>query len=209
MGSRNRIRVAAALAAVLGVLLGPTGALAGEPETPGAAKPCWLLCPQEIAFRFAYGIGSRDSLRFYTLGPRVAYDLPDFVPAIAGNRIRLAIEATGSVIHGDDHPRDGEFAFSPLIFDYRYDSGGVFVPFVDGGEGIVLTTLDDLDIGGAFEFSSQAGGGFYLFYTHEDAVSFDFRIRHISNSGIKSENKGLNTYFFTVGLSHFPDRKAP
>jgi hypothetical protein len=194
----ERVCFRAALALV-GTIVFASSAKAG----PASA----LANPQEVAVRFAYGIGDRESLRFFTLGPRVAYDLPDWIPAIAGNRLRIALEANGSFIHGDHHPRDGEFALSPLIFDYRYDRGIPFVPFIEGGEGIVLTTLDRIHIGGPFEFSSQGGGGFHLFFTYEDAITFSFRIRHISNSGIKSENSGLNTYFFAVGLSHFPDRR--
>jgi hypothetical protein len=166
-----------------------------------------LLSPQEISLRFSYGIGDRESLRFYSLGPRVAYDLlPELIPPIAGNRLRLALELWGAFIHGNGHSRDGEFAFSPLIFDYRYDAGQVLVPFVDGGEGLVLTTLDRVHIGGPFEFSSQAGGGLHLFFTHEDAVTLALRYRHISNAGIKGENSGLNTIFFIVGVSHFDNR---
>jgi hypothetical protein len=189
-------------------LLALTGTLLAGLAHAASDSQCPLLKPQELSVRFAYGIGDRASLRFYTLGPHVAYDLlPQWIPEIAGNRLRIALEVNGSVIHGSSHPHDGEFALTPLLFDYRFDRGIPFVPFVEGGEGIVLTTLDHLHIGGPFEFSSQGGGGFHLFYTHEDALTFSFRIRHISNSGIKAENSGLNTYFFAVGLSHFPDRR--
>jgi hypothetical protein len=199
------------LAAILGTVLAD-GPARAEPSTQGSqgAPASPLLSPQEISFRFAYGSGERDAIDFYTFGPRVAYDFPDFVPAILGNRLRLAIEATGSIIYGRGHDGDGEFAFSPLIFNYRYDTGGFFVPYVEGGEGIVLTTLSNMHIGGPFEFSSQAGGGFHLFFdhlSHENALSFDIRLRHISNLGISNENRGLNTVFFTIGLSHFPGRK--
>src|SRR5258706_14564434 len=89
---------------------------AGQPfgESSAASSQgssCPLLSPQEVSFRFAYGIGDRDSLKFYTFGPRVAYDLlPSLIPAIAGNRIRIDLEATGSIIHGDHQKLDGEFA---------------------------------------------------------------------------------------------------
>jgi len=170
-------------------------------------RPFSFFSPQEASFRFSYGIGDRSSLRFYSFGPRVAYDLPSFIPAIFDNRIRIAIELMGALIHGDHPDLDGEFAFTPLLFDYRFDRGGPFVPFFEGGEGIVLTTLKNEHLGGPFEFSSQAGGGIHLFYTTEDALTLGIRYRHISNSGIKEPNRGLNTFYFTVGLGHFPDRQ--
>jgi len=173
-----------------------------------ADRPFSLFSPQEASFRFSYGIGDRDSLRFYTFGPRVAYDLlPSIIPPIFDNRIRLGVELMGAIIHGDHHDLDGEFAFTPLLFDYRYDKGGTFVPFFEGGEGIVVTTLENEHIGGPFEFSSQFGGGLHLFYTTEQALTVAVRYRHISNSGIKDENRGLNTFYVTVGLGHFPNRQ--
>ncbi|HSD10669.1 MAG TPA: acyloxyacyl hydrolase [Candidatus Binatia bacterium] len=195
------------LAAILATLLAEGPARAESVTQGDAHAACFLLSPQEVSFRFAYGYGDRASLNFFTFGPRAAYDLPGFVPAILGNRIRWVIEATGSIItHGPDHDLDGEFALSPLIFNYRYDTGGFFVPYVEGGEGIVLTTLNHLNIGGPFEFSSQGGGGFDLFFSRENALSFDVRYRHISNLGISNDNSGLGTVFFTIGLSHFPGR---
>jgi hypothetical protein len=199
--------LAVLVGSVLAVASTDVAAAGEEASSAPPARASGLFSPQEVSFRVAYGIGDRDSLNFYTFGPRVAYDLPDFVPAILGNRLRLALEMTGSIIDGNHHHNDGEFAFSPLIFNYRYDTGRAFVPFIEGGEGIVLTTLDDLGIGGPFEFSSQAGGGFHWFFNPKTSLTFDARFRHISNLGIYDENRGLNTVFFTLSLSHFPDRQ--
>ena len=186
-------------------LVAPTFA-ADAPASTGS-QGFSLLEPQEASIRFSYGIGEKDSLKFYSLTPRVAYDLlPSWIPPLAGNRLRLALEIGGSYIHGNHHSSDGEFAFSPLLFDWRYDFGAPIVPFFDAGEGIVLTSLDNLHIGGPFEFSSQFGGGVHLFFAQEDAVTIAVRYRHISNSGIKDENSGLNTFYVIFGLSSFPGR---
>lgn len=190
MTRRFRGRAAAAL------LAASVSAVHAEPPAPFA--------PRESAVRVSYGIADRASLRFYTLGAHAAFDLPEVVPPIAGNRIRIALELLGSVI--EDHQSAAEVALSPLIFDYRYDRGGRVVPFVEGGEGVVLNWLHGLDLGGPFEFSSQAGGGIHLFVNRTDALTIDFRIRHISNAGIRSPNRGLNTYFLTLGWSRFPSR---
>ena len=50
------------------------------------------------------------------------------------------------------------------------------------------------------------GGGIHLFFTHEGAVTLAIRYRHISNAGIKQEDRGLNTLFLIIGLSHFDNR---
>jgi lipid A 3-O-deacylase PagL len=171
----------------------------------GAESPC-SLCPSELAFRFLYGHGDKASLDFYSFGPRLAFDLlPSIIPPIAGNRVRLAVELLGSVIQNSS--TEHELAFSPLIFDYRYDAGGPVVPFFEGGEGLLYTSLSHINIGGHFQFSSQIGGGIHLFFTHQDAVTIGGRYRHISNAGIRSPNSGLNTYFLTLGWSRFPYRQ--
>lgn len=174
-------------------------------ETPDSGEAACALCPKEVSFRFLYGETDKASLHFYTFGPRVAFDLPRIVPPIAGNRLRLVIELLGSTIH--DGGREHEVAFSPLIFDYRYDVGFPVVPFLEGGEGILYTSLSGLRLGGHFQFSSQAGGGIHLFLTPKDALTIGARIRHISNAGIRSENSGLNTYFLVFAWSHFPFRQ--
>ena len=194
-------RVAALAAAIAAPVLLASGSAFAE-----SSKPFSLFAPQEASFRFSYGISDPSEIRSYTFGPRVAYDL-SFIPPIFDNHVRIVLELMGSFIHGSEHDLDGEFAFSPLIFDYRYDRGGVFVPFIEGGEGIVLTTIGGENIGGPFEFSSQGGLGAHFFFTTEDAVTFGVRYRHISNLGISDDNSGLDTFFITVGLSHFPDRR--
>ncbi len=200
----------AIVCAVLGMALAVAAPANADDAAASAAAPTKefsLFSPQEVAVRFSFGPSSSRSLNFYTFGPRVAYDLlPSWIPPMFDNRWRLAIEMTGSIIHGTDHDHDGEFAFTPLLFDWRYDTGSFFVPYFEGGEGIVLTTLNRLRIGGPFEFSSSIGAGAHLFFAHEDAVTLGFRLRHISNARLKKDNVGLNTYFFTIGLSTFPGR---
>jgi hypothetical protein len=205
LASRRHAAATLALALVICGLANAADSTGGD-TTPVAPKEFSLFEPQEASFRFSYGFADH-SLNFYTFGPRVAYDLPDFVPALFDNRFRIAIELMGSIIHGHKHDLDGEFAFTPLLLDYRYDTGSRFVPFFDGGEGIVLTTLDDLRLGGPFEFSSQVGGGLHYFYSAQGAITIAARYRHISNAGIKDENSGLNTVFVTVGIGRFPDRR--
>ena len=197
---------AVALALVLAVYgLASAADSTGGNAAPAARKEFSLFEPQEAALRFSYGFADH-SLNFYTFGPRVAYDLPDFVPALFDNRFRIAIELMGSLIDNHNH-LDGEFAFTPLLLDYRYDTGSPFVPFFDGGEGIVLTTIDDFRLGGPFEFSSQVGGGLHYFYAAQNAITIAARYRHISNAGIKDQNSGLNTVFITVGITRFPGRR--
>jgi hypothetical protein len=163
-----------------------------------------LLGAEEESLLFGYGRSTRASLDFYTFGPRLAFDFPRVIPPIAGNRLRIAIEVLGSVI--SDGRVDGELALNPLLFNYRLDLGYPVVPFFEGGEGIILTSLRALELGGTFQFGSQFGGGLQIFLTRHDALVVGGRFRHMSNAGIRSENRGLNTWWLTLGWSRFPSR---
>lgn len=175
-------------------------------DTAQVAEAHCALCPSEVAFRFLYGESDKASLSSYSFGPRLAFDLlPSIIPPIVGNRVRLAVELLGSIIQNGS--AEHEIAFSPLIFDYRYDTGGPIVPFVEGGEGILYTSLSHLNIGGHFQFSSQIGGGIHVFFTPKDALTVAGRYRHISNAGIRSPNSGLNTYFVVFAWSRSPYRR--
>ena len=105
---QRKLLLAIIVWSVLAVTSTNAAAAADGASSPSSTHGSGIFSPQELSFRFAYGMGNKESLDFYTFGPRVAYDLPNFIPAILGNRIRLAIEMYGSLIHGHNHPLDGE-----------------------------------------------------------------------------------------------------
>jgi hypothetical protein len=188
-----------ALAVAIATWGGPVAAAAQEAAAKASPNESWFD-PEEMSLRLAYGWSEKAGrdFDFFTFGPRLAFDLPEVIPPLLGNRIRLDVELVGSIIDDGDST-EGEFAFTPLMIDWRYDTGGFLVPFIEGGEGIVLTSLD--------EFSSQVGGGVHLFWSDEEAVSLGFRMRHISNAGIERPNSGLNTYFVELRIGTFPGRR--
>src|SRR5206468_4975132 len=99
-----------------------------------------------------------------------------------------------------------EAGVNPLFFSLRYDRGQSFVPFLEGGEGVLYTDLRGEGLGERFQFSSQAGGGLHWFFDEQTALTVSYRIRHISDAGLTKENRGLNTNFFTLGVTIFPKR---
>ena len=107
---------------------------------------------------------------------------------------------------------DGQDAFeggvSPIVLKLDYDAGQRFVPFGIGGTGVMYTGLQGMDLGGPFEFSSFIGVGLHTFVNERLALTLSWRIRHISNAGIKQPNRGLNTNFFLIGFDFFPKRSA-
>jgi len=165
---------------------------------------------QGYGLRTAYGAGYRDNLQFVSLLPRVSFFLPKIVdePLAAYHlQAEFIIEPIASYITNNTDTL--EAGVNPLFFSLRYDRGQRLVPFVEGGEGVLYTDLRGEHLGTRFQFSSQAGFGLHWFIDRTTALTFSYRLRHISNAGISRVNTGLNTDFFAVGLSYFPKRDRP
>ena len=162
------------------------------------------------AFRIMNGHAQSRSVESLAFGPRVTLDVLGFIPEIYGNRVMLGIELLGMV-----HDKKGlkhEINFNPLLLDWRYDTGGSFVPYFEAGEGVLWTTLRYISLGGKFQFASHVGTGVHLFWQPDLAVSLGYRFRHISNAGLQGSgdeddlNHGLNQHFLILGITRFPGR---
>lgn len=165
---------------------------------------------QSYGLRTAYGAGYRDNLQFVSLLPRISFFLPKVVdePLAAYHlQAEFIIEPIASYI--TNNTDTFEAGVNPLFFSLRYDRGQRLVPFVEGGEGVLYTDLRGERLGTRFQFSSQAGFGLHWFIDRTTALTVSYRLRHISNAGISSVNTGLNTDFFTLGLTYFPKRDRP
>jgi hypothetical protein len=162
---------------------------------------------QSIGLRLAYGVGSRDNLKFFSVVPRLGMYLPECIdrPLAAHH---LEAEWVSEVILSAITNRSNtlEAGLNPLFFSLRYDRGQAFVPFVEGGEGVLYSNLLGERLGSRLQFSSQAGGGLHWFLDENLAVTVAYRLRHMSNGGIARQNSGLNTDFYMIGVTYFPGR---
>ena len=95
------------------------------------------------------------------------------------------------------------FGWSPVMAQYKFLSPKRrWAPNILAGAGFSLTDWDDIaerEIKGDFQFLLHAGAGLEYF-KEKGAYSINYRLFHISNSGIKRPNIGLNAHLFTVGM---------
>jgi len=56
-----------------------------------------------------------------------------------------------------------------------------------------------------FLVDSEAGGGFYIAVGKGSALNIGYRIRHLSNGGVRTPNTGIDNHFLVVGYSMFLD----
>jgi len=86
---------------------------------------------------------------------------------------------------------------------YHFISGMRWVPFVDIGIGISLTDIRLPDLGGSFQFNTQAGAGLNWFIKDNLAISLECRYLHLSSAGLSMPNDGVNTLGGILGLNWF------
>ena len=77
-----------------------------------------------------------------------------------------------------------------------------FQPFILVGPGMVYMTQHTREQSTQFNFTEQAGIGMHYFFRKNIAFTLEGRFRHLSNSGIKHPNTGINTQFIFAGISY-------
>ena len=92
-----------------------------------------------------------------------------------------------------------------LVVKYNFLAFGRWMPFWDGGAGMLWTDLAPRipEQSTQFNFILQTGPGVSYFVSENWAMTAGFRFHHISNSGIGDRNIGLNAWLFTLGMSFF------
>ena len=76
-------------------------------------------------------------------------------------------------------------------------------PYLTFGSGLIYITQSTAEQSTKYNFQDQAGCGIYYFLDRERALNFGYRIRHISNAGIKHPNSGIDTHMLEFGYSVF------
>ncbi|MCA9420990.1 MAG: acyloxyacyl hydrolase [Nitrospira sp.] len=92
-----------------------------------------------------------------------------------------------------------------LVVKYNFLDFGRWMPFWDGGAGMLWTDLGPRipEQSTQFNFVLQTGPGVSYFLTKHMAVTVGFRFHHISNAGIGERNIGLNAWLLNAGVSFF------
>ena len=120
---------------------------------------------------------------------------------VAGN-VELLIEP---VIAHYNEPFSASAFGGSLVVKYNFLSFGRWMPFWDGGAGMLWTDLAPRipEQSTKFNFILQTGPGVSCFISENLAITVGFRLHHISNAGLGERNIGLNAWLLTLGFSFF------
>lgn len=141
---------------------------------------------------------------------RAIYFLPQFGQVltdeigsgvVAGN-VELILEPMAAHYY---EPFSASAFGGSLMLKYNFLSFGRWMPFWDGGAGMLWTDLAPRipEQSTQFNFILQTGPGVSYFVSENWAITAGFRFHHISNSGIGDRNIGLNAWLFNLGVSFF------
>ncbi|MEE8125405.1 MAG: acyloxyacyl hydrolase [Nitrospirales bacterium] len=92
-----------------------------------------------------------------------------------------------------------------LVVKYNFLSFGRWMPFWDGGAGMLWTDLAPRipEQSTQFNFVLQTGPGVSYFVNDNWAITAGIRYHHISNANTGDRNTGLNATLFNFGFSYF------
>ncbi len=120
---------------------------------------------------------------------------------VAGN-VELLIEPMAAHYY---EPFSASAFGGSLVVKYNFLSFGRWMPFWDGGAGVLWTDLAPRipEQSKTFNFLLQTGPGVSYFVSESWAITAGFRFHHISNAGLGERNIGLNAWLFSLGFSFF------
>lgn len=88
-------------------------------------------------------------------------------------------------------------------FHIIFNTSSKICPYITFGSGLIYMTQSTEEQSTKYNFQDQAGIGIYYFIGEKKAINFGYKIRHISNLGIKHPNSGIDTHMAEIGYSVF------
>ncbi len=154
-----------------------------------------------VSFGYGYSFGSNRHIRFASIYPYAGWVFTD---AIGKGWYRGTLEGIveGAFSYVHKNQRTYSVGVNALVRYNFLPSTDSLRPFVQAGFGIAYTNLVMHDFGSSFNFSSNASCGVQYFFRTQDAVTFEWKVFHISNAGLHDDNAGINMNNFFIGYSH-------
>lgn len=164
---------------------------------------------QEWGIKLGYGASQRGQAGMIPVYAHFGWSLPDVVDQPLRRHGLLLNWLVEPWIAGIHSPKEDavEAGVNPVTLKLSYDGGQQFVPYLQGGIGVMLTGLQaGLQLGGPFEFDETVGAGIDMFCTRDYSLTLAYRFRHMSNASLSSDNRGLDTHYVLFGFNLMPGR---
>ncbi|MHC4198191.1 MAG: acyloxyacyl hydrolase [Planctomycetota bacterium] len=153
---------------------------------------------KEFGISGGYGYASEDEIvTDFFLAPKLGLILADFDGRIPG-ALEVDFELMAGVYNRPETAQEGSFN---LLFTYNFETNTKFVPFFSAGAGAYWTNLNVNELGSRWNGAPQGGIGVKYFLNDTTNLSIMGRVRHISNAGTASPNRGLDSGQILLGIN--------
>lgn len=193
------------MAGLLTVCFLGTGVARAETFSDRFGQGTWTF-GAEAGFGYTFdlpGGKDRSDLKFALLFPNFQYNLTGVIGRDSWYQGALYWQPEVNVAYLTNHGGEYLAGFSPIMLEYKFvDPKRGWAPNLLGGAGFSITNWGDVapELGSDFEYLLHVGAGLE-FFRKEGSYSINYRLFHVSNSGIESVNIGLNAHVFTLGIS--------
>lgn len=163
---------------------------------------------QHWGLKIGYGWSTQRQTGVIPFYGQVGWSFPDWLdqPLLRWNLdLQYVLEAWAGGTHSP-YTSAFEIGVNPISLRLAWDRGQQFVPYLQGGLGVMYTSLQGVRTGGPFQFDELFGIGIEAFVTKRFALVVEYRYRHMSNAGIYEDNRGLDTQFVLFGITEHPQR---
>jgi opacity protein-like surface antigen len=121
-------------------------------------------------------------------------------PGIRGN-FELVVEPT--LVHLRTDSESGTAGGLAALARWVFVTPWVVRPYLEVGLGILAGNFNLRQTNCDVNFIIEAGPGLLWFVSEQVAVTASYRYQHISNARTCSQNLGINSSLFIVGISYF------
>ncbi len=154
-----------------------------------------------VGFGTGYKLSNTERYDPVLLALQFGMDMKKMLPDLEGHKGHFFIFAEPQA-NPVNNMKYYELGFAVGI-KYMYPVTVNFLPFVMASVGTHYISMETQEQGNGFLFSDTLGVGVYYMFKENMAFDAGYRLRHLSNAGLRSPNDGLNCHIGTVGFSYF------
>jgi hypothetical protein len=184
-------------AGILAFSLGVWGAMAAE---PAPAEPARDACSLTVLTGYSVSNLTRGQNDYEVILLILRYPLWQARDWPVKGHWALNLEPYAGLILA---PEDNVELGLPLFLRYSVPFGSTGLTwFVEGGVGPMYMTQTTEEQSTKFNFIDQAGTGFRYALSERLDLEIGYRVRHVSNGGIRHPNSGINGHTGLVGITY-------
>ncbi len=182
------------------LVLGFAGTAASEERLRAGTKDVTFAAGYSVSHKIGQS-GEVETVNGFHLLPHVGYVLTDeHGPGWARGNFELLAEPTLIYLEDGDSATVGGLA---ALGRWVFAGWAAARPYVEVGVGVVGGEVNLRQTTCDVNFLIEGGAGMLFFVSSNTAVTVGYRFHHMSNDQRCSQDLGLNSSLFTVGVSYF------